>query len=175
MYEAGLIRPAIYSNFGYDGITQSYAVAVITLIAAGSVFLLDRIRLKITDTSGIILLNILLALGFIFASFKLGLVLGFIIVAIIAIVGNISFPWISIIVNKQISSQYRATTLSTLSFFIKLPYVILAVFAGSLIQEGKIGTFTSGVGIFIIILVVINEVIFRWLDKKAAVSVEDPK
>jgi hypothetical protein len=175
MYEAGLIRPAIFASFGYGGTSQSYAIAVIMLIAAASVYMLDKIRKKITDTNGIILLNIVLAISFLLASLKLGLALGFIVMTFVAVVGNLAYPWISVIVNEQISSQYRATTLSTLSFFTKLPYVVMAIFAGEMMQQGKLSAFNIGVGLFIIIILIVNELVFRWFDRKAVVTVEENK
>jgi len=89
-----------------------------------------------------------LGLGFLGAALPLG-TNGFFVLLLIGIVGSLSTPWISVVVNREIESKYRATTISTISLVSKIPYVVAAVLAGTMIDGGTFWLFNLSVGIII--------------------------
>ena len=58
--------------------------------------------------------------------------------------GVTSRVWTNIVVNERTPSEIRATTLSTVALLTKLPYVLVAVIAGLMIDAGQLGTFVLG-------------------------------
>ena len=101
-------------------------------------------------------MNLLMGLGFILSVLPWGY-FGVIILLLIEAVGALSEPWISVIVNKEINSQDRATTLSSLEFLYKVPFIFLILIAGTDIQNKSISGFHLTVGV---ILVAIASVYF---------------
>ena len=71
----------------------------------------------------------------------------------IRIAGDLANPWISVIINRHIPSKDRSTTLSTVSLFGKLPYVLTAVIAGDMAQRNQLGVFNLGVIIFLVLMI----------------------
>lgn len=142
MYESGLLRPSMAAGFGFDGVNQSLALALVTLVAGLSLVALPAVRRLVNDRWGMVLLQLVLVIGFAAAALPLGIVGGFTVLCIIAVGGTLATPWISIIINKEIQSKYRATTISTLALFTKLPYVLTAIITGVMIEQGNLSTFT---------------------------------
>jgi len=163
MYDTGFIRPTIATNFGFDGVWQSYAVSVLTVVAALVVGALPHIRKRVSDRVGLLTLLMILGVSFFLATFHVSMMTGFFVLTAISIAGNLTTPWISIVVNKRIDSKYRSTTLSTLAFFTKLPYVVVAVVAGSLAESGNLGAFNLSVALSIGVVFLFSSL---WLFKK---------
>jgi hypothetical protein len=46
-----------------------------------------------------------------------------------------------------------------MSLITKIPYVLTAVIAGHLAELGKIGVFTSGIGLFLISLTIVSAIL----------------
>ncbi len=155
MYSWGFIRPAIATSFGFFAKEQAIIVPALTLLGAISIALLPKIRERLSDSLGLTILSIMMAGGFIMSAYPVGY-FGLIAMILIAIAGKFSYPWISIIINKKIESQYRATTLSTVALFTKIPYVLLAVVAGKMIQDGKLGDFNLRIGLFTLIVALLS-------------------
>lgn len=72
---------------------------------------------------------------------------------LIGLSGDLSTPWVSIVVNDEIESKYRATALSTVALLAKVPYVLLAVIAGTMAEKGTFSYFCLGVGTVIMMSV----------------------
>lgn len=92
--------------------------------------------------------------------------LGIMAIVMIDLGGRIVSPWLSVIVNKEIPSKFRATTISTSSLLSRIPYVLLAIIAGQAAEAGKIGVFTLVIGIVLIALGFLNYLVFTWKSKK---------
>ena len=103
---------------------------------------------KVSELSGLLIMALIMAFSFFAASFSIGY-WGILIMIFIAFSGKLAYPWISIIVNKEIPSANRATTLSTISLITKIPYVLVAVVAGKAVEQGQLKAFNSYVGLVI--------------------------
>jgi len=148
LFSYGLIKPVIATQFGFLANQQAVIWATIGIITAIAVYFIPKIMKKIDDKAGLLLLNLLLGIGFLGAALPLG-TSGFFVLLLIGIVGSLSTPWISVVVNREIESKYRATTISTISLVSKIPYVVAAVLAGTMIDGGTFWLFNLSVGIII--------------------------
>lgn len=159
VFDWGFSRPAMALGFGLDSRGQSVLYAIVAIIAAGITGFVPKLRHKITDFNGLHLLNLIMAGGFVASFFKLGL-WGVIPMLMIEICWYLSEPWISIIVNHHIESRLRATTLSAIQFFAKIPYVIINFFLGEAVDGGTVAAFHVGVGLTMMAFLALNLVIF---------------
>ena len=161
IYTWGFTRPAMAISFGFGSIAQSIIYASLTLSLGYFVRFIPWIRNKNHDLRTLVILALLMSFGFAFASFNVGY-FGLIAMIAIAVAGKISSPVISIVINKEIPSKYRATTLSTVSLITKLPYVIVAILLGDMLQNGQLNIFTASVA-SLILLVVLVSVLLRFI------------
>lgn len=148
MYSWGFIRPAIADSFGLKAQAQGIILPILTLTSAFLMRYIPWFKNKISELSGLIIMAILMGISFIAASFPIG-IWGILVLIFIAWSGKLAYPWISIIVNREIPSQYRATTLSTISLITKIPYVLVAVIAGKAVEQGHLKLFNLYIGIVI--------------------------
>lgn len=158
MYEWGLIKPAIATSFGFMDKGQAILYAIFGVLSAVIVRYIPVIRKWIGDEKGLYYLTILMGLGFLIAALPLGY-FGLIPMFVITISGYLVYPWISIVVNKDVEAKHRATALSTVALLTKIPYVLLAVIAGRMVQNGDLWRFNAIVGTVIIFAMTINIVI----------------
>lgn len=140
LYSYGFIQPAIATSFGFYAKGQSIIQAIIGGITALVISLIPIMRNKLSDFSGLVLLTSLLGLGFLLAALPLGYY-GFFVILLIRSVGNLASPWMSIVVNKEVTSEHRATALSAVSLISKIPYILAAIIAGRMLQNGQLWLF----------------------------------
>ncbi len=161
IFSWGFIKPAMANSFGFHAKEQSILFAVLMLISAGAISLLPKLRNKISDFAGILILTAVVAAGFFFASLPIGYLGAFSIFAII-VGGEMAYPWISTVINHNIPSKYRATTLSTISLLSKIPYVLVAILAGAAVEGGKLSQFNMGVSVVLLIGMTISIGLHFW-------------
>jgi len=142
IYSWGFIRPAIATSFGFFSREQGIILPVLTIVGALCVRAIPALKKRVSELMGLVILSVFMILGFGIAIFPVGWY-GLIAMALIAVAGHMASPWISIIVNKKITSKNRATTLSTIALMTKLPYVLVAVIAGRLVQNGQLAVFNK--------------------------------
>jgi len=164
IYDWGLVKPAFAERFGYLANEQAILFTILGIITAILVRFIPRIRKIIGDKIGMYILSILLAMAYAFMFFNWGFA-GFIPLALLDLSGRIVYPWLSIIINKEIPSKYRATTISTTVLLSRLPYVFVAIIAGEAAQNGQLGIFGLGIGVILISLVAINFLYFDILKR----------
>jgi len=168
LYSWGFIRPAIATSFGFYAKEQGIILPLLTLYGALIVRTVPYFKKKLSDISGLVILSIIMALGFLISSFPVGYY-GLIAMVLIATAGKLSSPWISIIVNKKIESKYRATTLSTVALMTKIPYVLIAVMAGKMVEESNLNLFNMSTATVIIIIAILSaSIVFLRRNNKAA-------
>jgi MFS family permease len=158
LFSYGFVKPAMAEGFGWYAKEQGIVSAGLSLFAAILSRLIPWMRKKLSDMQGLVLLTGILGLGFVIASFSSG---WFGVVPFILIVGagSLSSPWVSVVINREIPSQYRATTLSTVAMMTKIPYILTAVIAGGMIQEGKLALFTMTAGLLTILSIGLSKVV----------------
>lgn len=152
MWSTGMIRVTMGSDFGFNGENINYLMSIsyfFTLFLIGKT---KYIRDKIKDRGGILVLVSLMAIGYVLAFFARDLLFGTIVFLFIMASGSIAKPWISVLINENTPSKYRATTISTFSFLIQVPYLLVVLFFGKLADLGFTRNFYLGVGVVLIML-----------------------
>lgn len=160
LYSWGSVRPAMATSFGFYSKEQAVILAVLSISSAFLVNYVPWLRRKMSNVSGLAFFAVLMGVGFTISYFPIGY-LGFFAMALIAVGGKLAYPWISTIVNTEISSRFRATTLSTLALVTKTPYVLLAILAGNSIQNGGLNYFVLGIGITIFLFTGVSLALFK--------------
>lgn len=160
MYEWGLVKPAIATSFGYLDKGQAVVFSVFGIISALLVRALPTFRSHVSDKKGLYILTILMGFGFALAALPLGY-WGVLAMLIISISGHLVYPWISIVVNKSIEAKHRATALSAVALITKIPYVIVAIVAGNMIDRGELWLFNATVSGAILVSILISVVLVR--------------
>ncbi len=151
MWSTGIIRIFMGEQFGYDGETLSYLVSFTMIVSSVAIYYFNSIKRKLGDTKGILVLTAIGLVGWILAGiFSNTLLIGMVVFLCITVTGQLSSPWRSTIINKYIDSKYRATTISTLQFFIQIPYVIIALVFGTMIESNVVQIFYLFVGMLML-------------------------
>lgn len=164
MFNWGLIKPAVGEMFGFMAQSQAILFSSFTAISAILVAFIPQIRKILSDKQGLFLLTIVMGLGFLLSSLPLGYV-GLIPMFVIALAGSFAHPWMSIVVNREVESRHRATALSTVALLAKLPYVLLAVIAGKMIEMNQLSIFMLAVGLFILASTVVTFALKKLVNK----------
>ena len=160
IYDWGLLQPAIATSFGYFDRGQAVAFTIFGILGALIIRALPKLRARISDKRGLYLLTILMGLGFALAAFPLGY-WGIIAMLIISLSGQLVYPWISVVVNKEIAANHRATALSTVALITKIPYVFVAIIAGKMIDRGDLWLFNAVVSGAIIFSIIVSIALTR--------------
>jgi len=160
LYSWGFVRPAIATSFGFLSREQAIILPALTIMGAFLVRLIPKFKNYVSDVTGLVILSIFMSVGFLLSMFNLGW-FGLIPMIFIAIAGHLATPWISIIVNKKIESKDRATTLSTIALLTKLPYVLIVITVGKMVEAGTLGTFNLYTGIVVILVALFSLLLFR--------------
>jgi MFS family permease len=168
LYDWGLSKPAMAVSFGYFSAGQGIIYALMAFINVFVVGKLMFLREKVGDLKGIIYLNFLMGLGFMLSVLPWGY-FGVVILFLIESVGALSDPWISVIVNRETNSQDRATTLSSLQFLSKLPFIFLILIAGNQIQNKSISNFHLIIGVVLVAIASLYFFINRTKSQKASI------
>lgn len=155
MFNWGLVKPAAGEMFGFMAESQAILFAFFTAISAVLVSFMPQIRKIFSDKKGLFLLTAIMGFGFLFSSLPLGYA-GIFPMLMISLAGGFAYPWISVVVNREIESKHRATALSAVALLTKIPYVMLAVIAGKMIEQQQLPRFMFIVGIFIMMSVVLS-------------------
>jgi MFS family permease len=155
LFDWGLVKPAMAIRFGFYASAQAIILSAFTIVGAITVKFIPKIRKNVGDKRGLYFLTLLMGAGFLLSYFPLGY-FGLIPMILIIVSGHLAYPWVSIVINDEISSKYRATALSTVALITKLPYVALAVVAGKMVEEGKLNIFCLRIGLAVILSIVIS-------------------
>lgn len=162
LFDWGLVRPATAKMFGFLADEQVWMLISFIMINALFVKFLPTFRRKFSDKKGLFLLTIIMGIGFLASSLPLGF-WGILPMLLISITGSLAYPWVSIVVNRHTPSRHRATTLSVIALLAKLPYVLLAVVAGKMVEAQRLPLFLLSYGSVILLSLGIT-----WVIKKVS-------
>lgn len=143
IYSWGVVQPAVAVSFGFDANAQSVIASSAYILITIFVRFVPRIRRRLGDLWGLTLLNFGLILALMGMSLPLGTG-GILVMLLMHLSGVTSRVWTNVVVNERTPSEIRATTLSTVALLTKLPYVLVAIAAGLMIDAGQLGLFVMG-------------------------------
>ena len=118
------LRPAMATKFGFDH--EGYAIIINFGIigAAVAVRMLPQIRRHLGDAWGFPLMGCLLGALFVAGAFDLRLS-GAVVLSLIIMLGNFLKPWMSVLINKHVTDEHRATMISLFSFITRVQFLLL--------------------------------------------------
>ncbi len=152
MWEEGIIRVLMGTEFNYDGASLSYLVSATLLVSFLATFTFKRIRKLLGDLIGYGSLVLMAAVAWLLSGLFLGdMLIGAIVFFAITLSGSLAELWNSVILNKHVQSKDRATAISTLSFLIQVPYVLVVVFYGYLFESGNTKPFYILTGLALLV------------------------
>jgi predicted MFS family arabinose efflux permease len=152
MWHTGIIRVLMGRDFGYDGQYINYLIALTSLFGFLAAFHFKSIRRKLGDRVGFSLMILMSAISWLAtAVLPASLALGFLVFFGITIGGILAEVWSSVILNQHVHSKDRATAISTLSFLVQLPYVLIVILFGQLIENGLASYFYFVVGLLLLV------------------------
>jgi MFS family permease len=168
MFRSGLILPIMAIGYGFNVDAQAVTNTLIYFVGLVAIASVPRMRRILSDGTSLIVLSVLMGVGYGMALLPIG-VFGFLGMAAIRWAHDAVIPLSSVIINREIPSESRATTLSTITFITKIPYVLTAIIAGSMAENGLFGVFCLIVGAVTIGVTVLNALAFRRYKLKIAV------
>jgi MFS family permease len=146
MFRMGLITPTMALGFGIDVDGQAVLWGLLLLASLVGTWFAPALRRRIGDPRALAIAAALVAVGYLAGALPLGIIAGGGLMLLIRLgdgfVGVIS----ATVLNENIPSQTRATTLSTVSLFVRIPYVVTAPLAGVMAENGTFGIFCGVVG-----------------------------
>jgi len=160
LYDWGLSKPAMAVSFGFDSRGQSLIYTLFAILNILFVSTFPYWRKKLGDNIGLFILNMITGVAFIASTYILGYT-GVITMLLIEATGNLGEPWTSAVVNENTTSEYRATTISTLAFLAQIPHFVVNILAGNAIEGAGIESFHRILGI-----VIIGVATASWLGRK---------
>ncbi|MFA9288866.1 MAG: MFS transporter [Weeksellaceae bacterium] len=131
MYE--LLHDAQAIEYGFTPETMGILAALMYAASAIGSYITPSLRGKYSYFQIVLLISLLYGLTLLVSPY-LGLIAGAIVIIGRHMSTSINNNLNSAIINKLVSSEYRATTLSTFSMIANIPYIFVAVFLGSAIN-----------------------------------------
>lgn len=117
------------------------------------------------------LIGVLIALTLVVSPY-VGLVLGGIALFVRVLFQVIFRNLVSVAINNEIESKYRATTLSTFNLLKNIPYIIVAYYIGYLMDLFTARIFAAGLGLILLLVLFIQYVINVVRKKKLKKAIE---
>lgn len=148
VYEFGILKPALAVSFGFNEKALGVLTPIMYILSAIMIYNLHKLRKLFGDSNGLLVLSFGIGACLLISTLGLG-IWGFVPLILLSILGNLGNPWLSVIINSQISSEYRATVLSSVAFVTKLPYVFMSVMLGSSLEGGLLYDFNILLSIII--------------------------
>jgi MFS family permease len=140
MFQSGLILPVMAIQFGFFADEQAVLMAVLLVGAVVGTWLAPSIRTRYGNRNSLLLAAGLVMLGYLAVTLPLG-ALGVVTMVGIRLGGGVLNVVSSVLLNEAIPSQDRATTLSTVAMFVRVPYVVAATAAGATAEAGAFALF----------------------------------
>lgn len=147
MYNWGILRPLTGERFGFTPTTYSYLLSITSLTVIITMSPIRKMLKKITRHSSIFLLSTVYAILFLVTGFSHELLVGGLLMIALSIgLTNLEIVF-SQFINEHTKAEHRATTLSAVALFTKMPYIFLALYLGRIAETGGLPQFTSTVGL----------------------------
>jgi len=150
-----MLNDILAVEFGFSETQLGIFVAVTYLVSAAASQFTPQFRKKIGDSKGLLLMGTIIAISLLISPF-VSLILGAISILIRFASQSVYDNFISIIVNKNTESKYRATTLSTFNMVKNMPYVLTAFILGSFIDSFSARNIAFVLGVLLSILVALQ-------------------
>jgi len=144
----GLLKPLLLARFNFGPFAGSVVITSCALIAIGILHLMHKHAERLNEKVIIIAVAIGVAASLLLSLPDIGM-WGYAVILILYVGERTIYPFMSEVVNNQISDDQRATGLSVASFLRTIPYVFLAPLIGALSTNNHLEYFFIGWSILI--------------------------
>ncbi|GIK29737.1 MAG: MFS transporter [Chloroflexi bacterium] len=158
IYSWGIVQPAVAISFGFGPDAQAIIASSAYVVIAVIIRFLPALRRRLGDITGLTLVNFGMFAALLLMTAPLG-AWGVLPLLLMHMAGSTSRTWLSIVINQRTPSAIRATTLSTVALLTKIPYVLVAVVAGVMIEGGQLSVFLIGMAVSSLALLGLSHVI----------------
>lgn len=152
MFDWGLLRPLTAERFGYTPQTYAYLLSLMSLSTIVALGFLPKLRKRVSLEKLLYLIVGVYATTFFLAGFSLVWFVGGLLMILLSVFSTFIEILFSRFINLHTREEHRATTLSAVALFTRLPYVFLALVIGRLADSNLLPQYTlvvGGIGIFI--------------------------
>ncbi len=152
MYNWGILRPLTAERFGYSPTNYAYLLSLISLTVILSMTILRAIQKKVSIEKRILSSTLVYAVLFIITGFSHSWLAGGLLMISLAVALTHTEIQFSQFINEHTESRHRATTLSAVALFTKMPYVFLALIVARIAENNSLPQYTIFVGIIALVV-----------------------
>lgn len=153
LYGWGFMKPAILLSFDYNALTMGIIFVLYGILSAITINYLPKLRKLINDFTAITIIGALMILCLLLFTTQ-NQIVAFFAAILMSLCGTYAYSWITIIINENIPSIYRATTISTMAMILKIPLILLSPFAGYIVDTGYLKTMLAAIAFIISISII---------------------
>lgn len=165
MYNWGILRPLTAERFGYTPTTYAYLISLIALAVVASMSILKTTQKLLSIKNHILLITLIYAALFLITGFSHSWIVGGLLMISLAVALTHSEILFSQFINEHTESKHRATTLSAVALFTKLPYILLAIIVARIAENNVLPQFMITVGSVSLIVWLVSFVKERMYDR----------
>jgi MFS family permease len=161
MYNWGILRPLTGERFGFSPTTYSYLLSITSLSVIMTLAPMRNMLKKISRPVSIFVLSFFYAIIFLITGFSHELIIGGILMIALSIgLTNIEIVF-SQFINEHTRAEHRATTLSAVALFTKMPYIFLALYVGRIAETNGLPQFTIIVGTIALLVSILSLILAK--------------
>ncbi len=147
MYNWGILRPFTAERFGYTPTTYAYLLSVISFSVIISLSIMRWIQKWLSQSKHIIITTFIFSLVFLLIGLPQKFLVGGTLMILLAMALTHVDILFSQFINEHTPTNHRATTLSAIALFTRLPYVLLALVIGKIAENNGLPQYTVIVGV----------------------------
>lgn len=147
MYNWGLLRPLTGERFGFTPTTYAFLLSISSLTVITSMSTFGWLQKKLALTTHVLMGSLIYAATFFIVGFPHSLIVGGALMILLSVMLTHIEILFSQFINEHTSPKHRATTLSAVALFTKLPYVLLALIIGKIAENNQLPLYTLIVGV----------------------------
>lgn len=147
MYNWGILRPMTGERFGFTPTTYAYLLSVSSIMVIMSLSGFRYLQTKVHEVMLIFLATLLYATIFFWLGFSHSFIIGGLLMISLSVLLTHTEILFSKFINEHTNQEHRATTLSAVALFTKMPYVLLALLIGRIAENDGLPLYTMIVGI----------------------------
>lgn len=146
MYNWGILRPLTAARFGYTPTTYAYLLSFVSLAVVLSISIIKRLKHHLSVERQILMTSFIYAVLFTVTGFSHSWIIGGLLMISLAVALTQTDILFSQFINEHTESHHRATTLSAIALFTKMPYVLLALIVARIAENNGLPQYTVIVG-----------------------------
>jgi MFS family permease len=155
IYNWGLLRPLTGERFGFTPVTFPLLLVAVSIAVIVVTVLLVRLKHRFQLETVLFGVAASYAGLFILMGNKFNWWWGGLIMILVTVCSAVVDQLFSQFINIHSHSEHRATTLSAVALFTKLPYVVLAILLGVLAEKNLLAQFCMVVGLVVAVVWVV--------------------